>query len=90
MRGPCAAMVASKGKRHALSRPLSARCGFAGAMWCCGLLLAGSIVLTPRVPAFREIDARMVTECNCNCVCSIRLVEPVRTVIGVRNVMVSS
>ena len=50
-------LVASKGKRHALSRPLSARCGFAGAMWCCGLLLAGSIVLTPRVLAFREIDA---------------------------------
>ena len=71
-------LVASKGKRHALSRPLSARCGFAGAMWCCGLLLAGSIVLTPSARLMR----RMVTECNCNCVCSIRLVEPVRTVCG--------
>ena len=52
-------------------------------MWCSSLLLVGSIVLTPRVPASREIDARMVTECNCNCVCSIRLVEPVRTVCGI-------
>ena len=44
------------------------------------MLLAVSIVLTPRRSASREIDARMVTECNGNCVCSIRLAETVRTV----------
>ena len=51
-------------------------------MQCCSLLLAKPIVPTPRVPASREIDARMVTECNGKCVCSIRLVETVQTVCG--------